>query len=497
MTTPLLELRNVSKVFPGIKALDQVSFSVIPGEVHMLLGENGAGKSTLMKILCGAYKADSGEFFHKGEKIEIQGPNDARKYGIAVIFQEFSLVPYLNIAQNIFLGREYPGLFPGTIDHSKMHSEARKILDELSVEQDTHTLVHTLGVAQQQMVEIAKALSQNAKILVMDEPTATLSERETTLLFKIINNLKAKGVAIIYISHRMAEVFSMGDRISVLRDGKYVGEASPKNTSPDELVQMMVGRTVDMIYQRNYVSSLGEVALKVENLHSPNGIHNINLQVHSGEIVGLAGLVGAGRTEVARAIFGVDPITKGRVEVFGQMRSGEPYQSVTLGLSLIPENRKSEGLALIRTVEENIVLAGLKKLFPSNWIHLKRSQQVAKDLIAKLRIATPSEKRPAVVLSGGNQQKIVIGKWLTTESKIFIFDEPTRGIDVGAKSEIFSLIYKLVEGGAAVLLISSELSEIVNVCDRVYVMREGTIAGELQKEFLTETNVLKLGMADV
>jgi ribose transport system ATP-binding protein len=497
MTTPLLELRNISKVFPGIKALDQVSFSVIPGEVHMLLGENGAGKSTLMKILCGAYKADAGEFFHKGEKIEIHSPSDARKYGIAVIFQEFSLVPYLNIAQNIFLGREYLGLFPGTIDHSKMHSEARKILDELSVEHDTHTLVHTLGVAQQQMVEIAKALSQNAKILVMDEPTATLSERETTLLFKIINNLKAKGVAIVYISHRMAEVFSMGDRISVLRDGKYVGEASPKNTSPDELVQMMVGRTVDMIYQKNYVSSLGAVALKVENLHSPNGIHNINLHVHSGEIVGLAGLVGAGRTEVARAIFGVDPITSGRVEVFGQMRSGGPYQSVNLGLSLIPENRKSEGLALIRTVEENIVLAGLKKLFPSNWINQKRSQQVAKDLIARLRIATPSEKRPALVLSGGNQQKIVIGKWLTTESKIFIFDEPTRGIDVGAKSEIFSLIYKLVEDGAAVLLISSELSEIVNVCDRVYVMREGTIAGELQKDSITETNVLKLGMADV
>ncbi|MBJ7475644.1 MAG: sugar ABC transporter ATP-binding protein [Polynucleobacter sp.] len=494
---PILELKNISKNFPGIKALDQVSFSIIPGEVHMLLGENGAGKSTLMKILCGAYQADAGELYYQGEQIEIHSPSDAKKFGIAVIFQEFSLVPYLNIAQNIFLGREFSGWIPGTIDHSKMHAEARRLLDSLSVEYDTHTLVHTLGVAQQQMVEIAKALSQNAKILVMDEPTAALSDRETTLLFEMIHKLKAQGVAIVYISHRMAEVFSMGDRISVLRDGQYVGSADPQKTTPDELVQMMVGRTVDMVYQKNFISKPGAIALRVENLCSSNGIRDIHLEVRCGEIVGLAGLVGSGRTEVARAIFGADPVTSGRVEIFGKDRVGEPFHSVELGLSLIPENRKSEGLALIRTVEENIVLAGLKKLFPSNWIRLSRSEQVANDLITRLRIATPSGKRPALVLSGGNQQKIVIGKWLSTESKIFIFDEPTRGIDVGSKSEIFSLIYKLVQDGAAVLLISSELSEIVRVCDRVYVMREGTISGELSGDLINEANVLKLGMADV
>ncbi len=496
MNQPILELRSISKFFPGIKALDQVSFDVFSGEVHMLLGENGAGKSTLMKVLCGAYQADAGEIYYQGQPVKIANPSDARALGIAVIFQEFSLVPYLNIAQNIFLGREYPGKIPGAIDHARMHAEARHWLDVLSLHIDTHTLVHTLGVAQQQMVEIAKALSQNAKILVMDEPTAALSDRETTLLFEMIRKLQSEGVAIVYISHRMAEVFSMGDRITVLRDGKQVGSANPKTTTPDELVQMMVGRRVDMAYARNFTSKPGEVALKISNLCSDNGISDISIEVRQGEIVGLAGLVGAGRTEVARAVFGADPVTSGTVEIFGKNRTGEPFHSVEMGLALIPESRKTEGLALIRSVEENIILSGLHKLFPSTWIQVKKAQQISQDLISRLRIATPSGKRAAMVLSGGNQQKIVIGKWLTTDSKIFIFDEPTRGIDVGAKSEIFALIYKLVEDGAAVLMISSELSEIVNVCDKAYVMREGRISGLLEKSELTEENVLTLGMTN-
>jgi len=496
MTLPILELRSISKYFPGITALDKVSFDVYSGEVHMLLGENGAGKSTLMKVLCGAYQADGGEIHHQGQRVNIHNPSDARALGIAVIFQEFSLVPYLNIAQNIFLGREYSGLIPGTLDHARMHKEAKHWLKELSLDIDTHTLVHTLGVAQQQMVEIAKALSQNAKILVMDEPTAALSDRETTLLFEMIRKLQSAGVAIIYISHRMAEVFSMGDRITVLRDGKQVGSADPKTTTPDELVKMLVGRSVDMAYARNFQSSPGKVALKLSNLCSENGIEDISLEVREGEIVGLAGLVGAGRTEVARATFGVDKVSSGTVEIFGKNRTGEPFHSVDMGLALIPESRKTEGLALIRSVEENIILSGLKKIFPSSWINNKKAQQVSEDLIRKLRIATPSGKQSTQLLSGGNQQKIVIGKWLTTDSKIFIFDEPTRGIDVGAKAEIFALIYKLVQDGAAVLMISSELSEIVNVCDKAYVMREGKISGLLEKDALNEENILKLGMTD-
>jgi ribose transport system ATP-binding protein len=496
MTQPILALRSISKHFPGITALDQVSFDVYSGEVHMLLGENGAGKSTLMKVLCGAYQADGGEIYYQSQPVKIQSPSDARDLGIAVIFHEFSLVPYLNIAQNIFLGREYSGSIPGTLDHARMHKEAKHWLSVLSLDIDTHTLVHTLGVAQQQMVEIAKALSQNAKILVMDEPTAALSDRETTLLFEMIRKLQLEGVGIVYISHRMAEVFLLGDRITVLRDGKLVGDADPKTTSPEELVQMMVGRRVDMAYARNYISNPGEVALKISHLYSDNGIQDISLEVRVGEIVGLAGLVGAGRTEVARAAFGADHVNSGSVEIFGKNRTGEPFQSVEMGLALIPESRKTEGLALIRSVEENIILSGLKKIFPSTWMNSQKAQQISEDLIRKLRIASPSGKQSTHLLSGGNQQKIVIGKWLTTDSKIFIFDEPTRGIDVGAKAEIFALIYKLVEDGAAVLMISSELSEIVNVCDKAYVMREGKISGLLEKDTLTEENVLKLGMTN-
>ena len=312
----------------------------------------------------------------------------------------------------------------------------------------------------------------------------------------MIRKLQSAGVAIIYISHRMSEVFILGDRITVLRDGKQVGSADPKTTTPDELVKMLVGRSVDMAYARDFQSSPGKVALKLSNLCSENGIEDISLEVREGEIVGLAGLVGAGRTEVARATFGVDKVSSGTVEIFGKNRTGEPFHSVDMGLALIPESRKTEGLALIRSVEENIILSGLKKIFPSSWINNKKAQQVSEDLIRKLRIATPSGKQSTQLLSGGNQQKIVIGKWLTTDSKIFIFDEPTRGIDVGAKAEIFALIYKLVQDGAAVLMISSELSEIVNVCDKAYVMREGKISGLLEKDALNEENILKLGMTD-
>jgi ribose transport system ATP-binding protein len=493
-TVPVFELRNVCKAFPGVKALSDVSFSVWPGEVHMLLGENGAGKSTLMKVLCGAYRADSGEFYYKGDMVEVRSPADARRFGIAVIFQEFSLVPYLDIAQNIFLGREFKSRIPGLIDRRRIYSEARRVLDRIGFDIDPRTPVHKLGVAQQQMVEIAKALSQDARILVMDEPTAALSDRETERLFALMRQLQQRDVAIIYISHRMAEVFALGDRITVLRDGQKVGQVLPGETSPEQLVRLMVGRTVDMSYPRRFSDVPGEVMLEVNNLCASNGIQGINLVVRAGEIVGLCGLVGSGRTEVARAIFGADPVTSGEVRVFGMVRSGGPDEAAASGMALIPESRKAEGLALIRTVGDNLAIAGLRKLFPSGLFSPRKAKRSGEDLVRRLRIATPSVNQTVGLLSGGNQQKVVIGKWLAAQARLFIFDEPTRGIDVGAKAEIFALIDDLVAQGAAVLMISSEQAEIVHVCDRAYVMREGRIAGELSRADLSEENIVKLGM---
>jgi ribose transport system ATP-binding protein len=493
---PLFELKNISKRFPGVIALDDVSLEIRAGEVHVLLGENGAGKSSLMKILCGAYTADAGEFFHQGAKVTVSSPADARRYGIAVIFQEFTLVPYLNIAQNIFLGREFPGRIPGTVDHARMHAEAQKLLDLLGMEHDTHTLAHTLGVAQQQMVEIAKALSQNARILVLDEPTSALSDRETERLFSVIKKLQSQGVAMVYISHRLAEVFLLGDRITVLRDGKRVAERLPGETTPDDLVSLMVGRKVDMTYARDFSIAPGAAMLEVKNMCAANGVTDINLTVRAGEIVGLSGLVGAGRSEVARAIFGADKVTAGEVWINGQRMHGGPNKAVKLGVGLIPESRKQEGLALIRSVGDNLLLASMKRLFPSRWFNSGVAEKNAAERIEQLHIATPGPQQLVQFLSGGNQQKVVIGKWLSAQSKLFIFDEPTRGIDVGAKAEIFAVIDQLVRAGAGVLMISSELSEIVKVCDRSYVMRDGRIVGELKRAELSEESILRLGMHD-
>jgi ribose transport system ATP-binding protein len=495
-TAPLFELRDISKSFPGVQALDGVSLEIRAGEVHVLLGENGAGKSSLMKVLCGAYQADKGEFLYWGERVAIRSPSDARARGIAVIFQEFSLVPYLSVAQNIFLGREPPGRIPGGVDHGRMHARARELLRLLGLEVDTHALIHTLGVAQQQLVEIAKALSQEARILVLDEPTSALSERETERLFAMIRRLQSQGVAMIYISHRLAEVFQIGDRITVLRDGRKVGSLKPKDTTPDALVGLMVGRKVDTTYARQYCESPGEVVLEVRGMAAANGVNGIDLVVRAGEIVGLSGLVGAGRTEVARALFGADRVTAGEVRILGRSRIGGPDRAVRLGMALVPENRKREGLALIRSVGDNILLASLKRIFPRGWFSPAAGATVANERIQQLRIATPGTRQLVQFLSGGNQQKVVVAKWLNADAKVFIFDEPTLGIDVGAKEEIFALIDQLVKRGAAVLMISSELSEVVKVCDRAYVMRDKRIVGELARHEMTEDSILRLAMHD-
>ena len=490
---PLVEMRGIWKAFPGVQALRDVSLAVHSGEVHMLLGQNGAGKSTLVKILCGAYQPDAGEFRIDGRPVRIRSTADARRLGVAVIFQEFSLVPYLNIAQNIFLGREIRGHFPGTVGHGRMHAEARQLLDTLGVEVDTRTPADALGVAQQQMVEIAKALSQNARILVMDEPTAAISDHEIGLLFDRIRRLKRDGIAIIYISHRLSEVFEIGDHITVLRDGSRVGSMSPAQIRMDALVPLMVGREVETV-RRHFTSSPGKNVLEVRDLDAANGVHGVNLEVASGEIVGLAGLVGSGRSELVRAIFGADRVVGGQVCLDGQLLTGSPAEAVSRGIGLVPENRKEEGLALIRSVGDNLLVAGLTKLFPNRWYRFSQAAKVVASLIDRLAVATPSPRRLTKFLSGGNQQKVVVGKWLHAGARLYLFDEPTRGIDVGAKAEVFRLMETLLEQGAAVLMISSELVEIVSLCDRAYVMRGKTIAGELKREDLTEENILRLAM---
>ena len=491
---PLFELRGVTKRFPSVTALDDVSFEICAGEVHMLLGENGAGKSTLMKVLCGAYRADAGAFFFQGASVTIARPADARQFGIAVIFQEFSLVPYLDVAQNIFLGREFASRIPGLIDWRRTYREAQRVLETIGFDIDPHTPLHLLPIAQQQLVEIAKALSQDARILVLDEPTSALSDRETERLFALIRQLKASGVAIVYISHRLAEVFALGDRITVLRDGRKIASMRPKETTPEALVELMVGRAVDTTYPRSFCTAPGEPVLEVSGLSSDNGIADVSLSVRAGEIVGLCGLVGSGRTEVARAIFGADRVTAGEIRLFGAPQHGSPLNAVAQGMALIPENRRQQGLALGLSVADNIVLAGLPKIFRTGVYAPARAARAAQAVIERLRIATPSARRAVRYLSGGNQQKVVVGKWLNADARFFIVDEPTRGIDVGAKAEIFKLLDQLAKDGAGILMISSEQTEIVHVCDRAYVMRSGRVAGELARDQLTEANIVRLGM---
>ena len=494
-------MRGISKTFPGVRALEDVSLVVDAGTVHVLLGQNGAGKSTLMRILCGAHHPDAGEILIDGQAARLHSPADARRLGVAVIFQEFSLVPYLDLAQNIFLGREPGGKIPGTIDRRRMHAEARRLLDGLGLDVDTRTMAHELGVAQQQVVEIAKALSQNARILVMDEPTAALSDHEIRRLFERVRALKRDGVAIVYISHRLQEIFQIGDRITVLRDGKNVGSftVSPNLENPEHpanlenLVRLMVGRQVTTAYRERFCETPGEVLLEVRDLRAENGVHG-TLDVKAGEVVGLAGLVGAGRTELARAIFGADRVVSGSVRVVGAAPGRGPAGAVRAGMALVPENRKTEGLALMRSVQDNVLVAGLRKLFPSTWYLAAKAARAASDVINRLQIATPSPARLVRFLSGGNQQKVVVGKWLAAGSRFFIFDEPTRGIDIGAKAELFHVIDRLVANGAAVLMISSELPEVVAVCDRAYVMRDKAIVGELKRADLSEENILRMAM---
>jgi len=490
--TPLLQMKGISKSYPGVQALNNVDFEVEAGEVHALVGENGAGKSTLMKILAGAEPRDSGEILLNGRPVGDLTPQKALELGIGMVHQEFNLVPYLSAAENIFLGREPRSRIPGFIDFKTMYREAQRIVDSLGANFDVRRPVASLSVAQQQMVEIAKATSQNAVIIAMDEPSATLTEHELESLFRLIRSLKASGIGIIYISHRLEEISQIADRVTVLRDGQLVGTRRVSEVSREDLIRMMVGRELkDMIPKQP--APIGGEVLRVEHLSRTGVLHDINLTVRAGEILGIAGLVGAGRTELARAIFGADPIDSGKIYLFGQeVKITSPQAAIRHGIGLVPEDRKQLGLVLQMVVRENISLANLKELSIAGFVNRRRERTAADQFVRELRIRTPSVEQRVRNLSGGNQQKVVLAKWLFTRSKVLIFDEPTRGIDVGSKVEIYQLMNELAAKGVAIIMISSELPEILGMSDRILVMHEGRIAGELSREEATQEKIMHL-----
>lgn len=490
----LVEMRHITKVFPGVKALDDVSFDLKPGEVHILMGENGAGKSTLMKVLAGAYIPDDGELYICGERVTKFDPVSLQEKGIGIIYQEFNLIPYLNVAENIFIDH-----MPGKgllIDRKEMHAKAQELLSDMKMKVDTHALASAIPVAQQQMVEVAKALTHDLKVLIMDEPTAALSGVEIEQLFSIIRSLKEKGIGIIYISHRMQEIPQIGDRVTIMRDGQYIATQDVDKISTDEIVGLMVGRKIGNLYQRS-VHPKGDTILKVEHLYSrKEKLEDICMEVHRGEIVGLSGLVGAGRTELARAIFHVDPYEKGTIilkgEEIGQKATVE--ELIEKGVSLIPEDRKRQGLSLILSVSQNIVMASLGRISKKGWLNKQKENEIVEQYIKELNISTPSPEQKANNLSGGNQQKVVLAKWLSTRADVIIFDEPTRGIDVGAKKEVYSFMDHLAKEGKAIIMISSDMPEIIGMSDRIYVMRDRRIVKELDASNVTQEMILSYAL---
>ena len=490
--TPILEMQHISRRFGQFYALKDVSLTVYPGEVHALMGENGAGKSTLMKILAGAYTASSGEILIDGRPHPIRGPKDALAAGITLIYQEINLAPNLTVAENIFLGSElHRG---GLVRRGQMAEEAQRVIDRLGARFRATDRVMTLSIAEQQQVEIARALHRNSRILVMDEPTAALSSRETDHLFGLIKRLRGEGMAIIYISHRMAEIYALSDRVSVLRDGQYVGSLTRDNLNATELVRMMVGRPLSDLFNKEALESkVGAVRLAVEALTDGEKVHPCTLNVRAGEIVGLAGLVGAGRSELASLIFGVHPATGGQILIDGKpVTIRSPREAIVLGIGFLTENRKEQGLFLELAAHENIVMATLGRDAHYGMINRGKGREIAGEAIKTLNIRVPHAQVRAGGLSGGNQQKLLISRWVAIGPRILLLDEPTRGVDVGAKSEIYRMMNQMAQQGVAILMISSELPEIVGMSDRVYVMREGALAGELAGSDISQENIMTL-----
>jgi ABC-type sugar transport system ATPase subunit len=482
----VLRLENVSKSFPGVQALDRVDFEVRAGEVHALLGENGAGKSTLIKIVSGVYQPDAGTILIDGQAVRLATPSDAQRAGIATIYQELLLFPELSVAENIFLGHA-PRTALGTIDWGTMRARARELLASLEIRDlDVARAVGTLSVGNRQRVEIAKALSQNARILIMDEPTAALSEADVLHLFQIVRLLRERGVGIVYISHRLEEVFELADRVTVLRDGQFVGTRQVAQSSPDELITMMVGRTIDNLFPK-LPAAIGRPVLEARRLNGRPLFHDVSMEVRAGEIVGLAGLVGSGRSELAQAIFGIQPPESGELLLDGRpVRIGSPDEARRLGIAYVPEDRGSQGLIRPMRLRENISLAVLRQVARGPFIERRAESALAERSIRQFNIRASGPEQVVAKLSGGNQQKVVLGKWLASEPRVLIMDEPTRGIDIGAKSEIHRLMSGLAQEGLAILMISSELPEIMGMSDRILVMREGTIVAEFARADATQ-----------
>jgi ribose transport system ATP-binding protein len=489
---PILQMRGISKRYPGARALTNGNLDVRSGEVHILVGENGAGKSTLMKILSGAVRADAGEILLDGRPVELHGPLRARQLGISTIYQELSLVPHLSVAENIFLGKT-PTRFAGIVDSRRMRQDARRILDGLGVPIDCDAPVHSLRLAQQQMVEVARALSDDARILVMDEPTSALSQREVAQLFATIERVTANGVAVVYISHRMDEVFRIGQRVTVLRDGSHVATRNIAEVTAAELVRLMADREVTEHYPRR-THSLGEELLRVDRLNG-SGLKDISFVLRRGEILGIAGLAGAGRTRLARAIVGADAVAERHIVVRGRpTRIQSPADAVGARIGFLPEDRKQQGLVLPLSLERNISISHLSALSRFGVVDRVKERGEADDAIASLRIRTPGAEQVVLNLSGGNQQKVVLAKWLAAKADILIFDEPTRGIDVAARQDIYLLMNRLVESGAGLIMISSDLPEVLGMSDRILVMRGGAVAAELAAHEATDASVLQAAL---
>jgi ribose transport system ATP-binding protein len=485
---PVVRLQGVSKQFPGVLAVDDVSLDIYPGEVHVVAGENGAGKSTLMKLLSQVERPTKGNIIVDGQPVHFSGPHYAQSIGIAMVYQEFALAPHLSIAQNLFLGREPHRM--GIIDQRSELRRARELLQRVALHIDPRRTIASLSVAEQQLVEIAKALAIDARLVIMDEPTAALTGQEIDELFDVIRGLTAKGIAVLYISHRLDEIFRIADRVTIMRDGQVVATLPRADLDEKKLIRLMVGRDIANLYPKPE-TTIGEVVLHVEGLSRARVLHDCSFEVRAGEILGFAGLIGAGRTELARAVFGADRIDAGTIWLEGRkLRIKSPDDAIKAGIGYLTEDRKRDGLAMTLGIDQNITLVNLPVF--SGIINLGQEKRIALRARDQLNIRTPSIQRRVNVLSGGNQQKVIVARWLETRARVLFFDEPTRGIDVGAKAEMFDLIGRLASEGRAIVLISSYLPELINMCDRILVLHEGHIAGALKREQFSEERIIAM-----